>query len=113
MSQEQSLKKYSFITYILYILGLFTGVFAIVAIIMTYMKRGKMQGMWLESHANWQIKTFWLSFLGYMVVSILAYVLAADLLWLIYLVFALVFIWQTYRLIVGINALTQNKIING
>ena len=60
-----------------------------------------------------RLRHFGLVFLGYIIVSILAYILADDLLWFIYLIFALVFIWQTYRLIVGINALTQNKTVNG
>ena len=32
---------------------------SIIAVIINYVKRGDVRGTWLESHFDWQIKTFW------------------------------------------------------
>ena len=32
---------------------------SIIAVIINYVKRGDVQGTWLESHFRWQIRTFW------------------------------------------------------
>jgi uncharacterized membrane protein len=38
---------------------LVTGCPSIIAVIVTYVKRGDVRGTWLESHFCWQIRTFW------------------------------------------------------
>ena len=35
------------------------GVPSIIAVIMNYLKRDEARGTWLESHFNWQLRTFW------------------------------------------------------
>ena len=61
------------VTYALHALGLAIGAFgastvvgafifgwpSIIAVIINYVKRGDARGTWLESHFNWQIRTFW------------------------------------------------------
>jgi uncharacterized membrane protein len=32
---------------------------SIIAVIINYVKRGEARGTWLESHFDWQIRTFW------------------------------------------------------
>lgn len=102
-SKNENLKQYNLITYILYLVGFLVGVTGLIAIIMNYVKRDEMRGTWLESHVNWQIKTFWWCLLGYIVGAILTIVLIG------YLILFLVLVWQIYRLVVGINALTDNR----
>ena len=36
---------------------------SIIAVIMSYIKRGDMRGTWLESHCRWQLRTFWFGLL--------------------------------------------------
>ena len=36
---------------------------SIIAVIINYVKRGDVQGTWLESHFRWQIRTFWFGLL--------------------------------------------------
>jgi uncharacterized membrane protein len=103
MSTNDSLKQYNLITYILHLLGFFSGITPIIAVIMNYIKRDEMRGTWLESHCDWQIKTFWVSLIGYIVGAILMFVLIG------FAVLVVVFIWHVYRLIQGVIHLNDNK----
>lgn len=103
MSQMASLKQYNLITYILYLVGFLVGLTGIIAVIMNYIKRSEMQGTWLESHANWQIRTFWWGLLGYIIGYILTFVLIG------FVILLVVFIWQLYRFIKGLIALNENR----
>ncbi|QOW52323.1 MULTISPECIES: hypothetical protein [Acinetobacter] len=97
------LKQYNLITYILYIVGFFVGVTLIIAIIMNYLKRAEMRGTWLESHVNWQIKTFWVTLIAYLVGAVLTTILIG------FIVLLLAFIWHIYRLVKGLMALNNNQ----
>lgn len=97
------LKQYNLITYILYIVGFFVGVTPIIAIIMNYLKRAEMRGTWLESHVNWQIKTFWVMLIAYLVGAVLTTILIG------FIVLLLAFIWHIYRLVKGLMALNNNQ----
>lgn len=101
--QLEKLKSYQLITYILYLVSFVVGFTFIVAIIMNYLKRGDVKGTWLESHNDWQIRTFWWSLLGYIVGGLLTLVLIG------FVVLFVVFIWHVYRLIKGLMALNENK----
>ncbi|WP_419225151.1 DUF4870 family protein [Acinetobacter sp. A2] len=76
---------------------------SLIAIIMNYVKRNEMRGTRLESHVDWQIKTFWYSLIGYIVGFLLTAVLIG------YFIILVVFIWHVYRLIKGLIALNDNK----
>lgn len=97
------LKQYNLITYILYLVGFVVGITGLIAIIMNYVKRSEMRGTWLESHVDWQIKTFWYSLIGYIVGFLLTAILIG------YVIILVVFIWHVYRLIKGLIALNDNK----
>ena len=97
------LKQYNLITYILYLVGFVVGITVLIAIIMNYVKRNEMRGTWLESHVDWQIKTFWYSLIGYIVGFLLTAILIG------YVIILVVFIWHVYRLIKGLIALNDNK----
>jgi uncharacterized membrane protein len=96
--------KITHIIYALNALGFLTGgLTSIAAIIMNYVKRDDVKGTFLESHFNWQIRTFWWSLLwaviGFVTMVILVgfVILAADCIWVI------------YRIIKGWLALNENK----
>lgn len=97
------LKQYNLITYILYLVGFVVGITGLIAIIMNYVKRNEMRGTWLESHVDWQIKTFWYSLIGYIVGFLLTAILIG------YVIILVVFILHVYRLIKGLIALNDNK----
>lgn len=89
-AQIKSLKSLAQVVYILYALSYFTGITAIVGIIINYVKKDEVAGTWLESHFRWQIRTFWFSLLwaviGWLTLLILVgfVILFANFCWLIY-----------------------------
>ena len=43
---------------------------SIIAVIINYVKRGDARGTWLESHFQWQIRTFWYAVLASIVIGV-------------------------------------------
>ena len=103
MTDTAAYKQYNLISYIFHLLGFFLGITPLIAIIMNYIKRDEMRGTWLESHVNWQIKTFWFSLLGYILGGLLTVILIG------FVIIFLVFVWHVYRLVKGLIALNENN----
>jgi len=105
------------VTYALHALGLAIGAFgaatvvgsfifgwpSIIAVIINYVRRGDARGTWLESHFEWQIKTFWyavgLSTLIFISGLLLAIVLIGFAIWA--LGFFALGVWAIYRIAKG------------
>jgi len=105
------------VTYALHALGLAIGAFgaatvvgsfifgwpSIIAVIINYVRRGDARGTWLESHFEWQIKTFWyavgLSTLIFVSGLLLAIVLIGFAIWA--LGFFALGVWAIYRIAKG------------
>lgn len=78
------------IVYALHALGLVLGAFgaasvvgsflfgwpSIIAVIVSYVKRGDARGTWLESHFAWAIRTFWIAFAWAVLVALVSIPLA-------------------------------------
>lgn len=112
-----SLVNIAHIVYALHALGLAIGAFgaasvlgsflfgwpSIIAVIINYVKRSEARGTWLESHFDWQIRTFWWALLWALVVTAVSAVLAVVLVgiatWVLGL-FALG-VWAIYRVARG------------
>jgi uncharacterized membrane protein len=90
------------IVYILYFVAYFVGITAIVGVIIAHVQKGSGDAM-LESHYDFQIRTFWIGLLYLVVGTILAYVLVG------FLVLAWWFIWSLIRNIKGILALNESR----
>lgn len=90
------------IVYILYFIAYFVGITAIVGVIMAHVQNGSGNAM-LNSHYQFQIRTFWVSMLYLVVGTILAWVLVG------FLILAWWFIWSLIRNIKGILALNENR----
>ena len=90
LSREQSLKNIAIAGYALQAAFFISGISAIVAIVLAYIKRDDARGTWLESHFRWQIRTFWFAALwgaigGLLVIVLIGWViLFADMVWIIY-----------------------------
>jgi uncharacterized membrane protein len=76
---------------------------SIIAVILSYVKRGEARGTWLESHFSWQIRTFWWAALWAAVTAAVSFVLLIVLVgfatWFVGL-FALG-VWSVYRIARG------------
>lgn len=101
--EMRSRRTLTLIIYILQGLSFFIGVTAVVAIIMNYVKRGDMRGLWLESHFRWQIRTFWFALLWMVVGALLVVV------WIGYLILLANAVWAIYRIVRGVLNLLDNK----
>jgi uncharacterized membrane protein len=84
-----------------------TGWPSIIAVILNYVKRSEARGTWLESHFNWQIRTFWYALLWLVIGGILFVTVVgipfAIVLWLA------TGIWVLYRIIRGWLALSSRR----
>ncbi|HEX5338154.1 MAG TPA: hypothetical protein VFW53_06925 [Gallionella sp.] len=103
----QSLRSLTQVVYVLYALSYFTGVTAIVGIIINYIKKEEVAGTWLESHFRWQIRTFWFGLLWFVLAGTLFITIIG-----IPLAFAVWFgslCWIIYRVVKGWLNLNDNK----
>ena len=112
-----SLVRITHIVYALHAVGLCLGAFgaasvigsflfgwpSIIAVILNYVYRGDARGTWLETHFNWQIRTFWYALawaLLVMVVSIpLAIVIIGFGTWIVGM--TILGLWAIYRIARG------------
>ena len=104
--QSKNLSKDKDLTTLIYALqaiGYFIGITAVVAVIMNYVKKSDVEGTWLESHFNWQIKTFWFSILWF-VVGLLTAIFIVG-----YFILLANWVWGIYRIVKGWLALNDNK----
>jgi uncharacterized membrane protein len=115
------------VTYALHAVGLAIGAFgastvvgafifgwpSIIAVIINYVKRGDARGTWLESHFEWQIKTFWYALLWaafvFLLGALLVIVLVGFAIWALGL-FALG-IWAIYRIAMGWSRLSSRRAV--
>lgn len=102
-ADEDKLKNLAQLVYILQALSLVVGLTAVAAVIINYLKRDEVRGTWLESHFDWQIKTFWWMLIGVVVGWVLTLVLIG------FLILLAVWIWYIYRIVKGWLALNDNR----
>ena len=83
--------------------GFVFGLPSLVAVFLNYLKRGDVNGTWLESHFRWQIRTFWFTFLWLVVYGLLIItIIGIPVAWIL---IALLGLWVGYRVIRGWLAL--------
>lgn len=91
----ERLRTITAVVYALQAAAYFTGLTALVGVIINYVKLNDVRGSWLESHFRWQIRTFWWALLWFGI---------AALLWLVFvgmIVAGAAGIWIIYRIVKG------------
>jgi uncharacterized membrane protein len=102
--RERSIRTLAHVLYALYAVHWFTGgISGIVAIIVDYLKRPDAVGTPYAPHFEWQIRTFWMGLVGYVIGAILTLVAIG------FVVLAAVSIWMLYRIVKGWLYLYDNK----
>ncbi|WP_040727197.1 membrane protein [Thiomicrorhabdus sp. Kp2] len=91
------------IIYVLYLVSLLVGITSIVGVIMAYINKG--DGNYLDSHYQFQIRTFWIGLLY----TIIGVVLTAVMIGWIIILFVLV--WYIVRCVKGIKYLGKQESI--
>lgn len=119
----ESLRRWTQVIYGLHAFSLITGIVgaatvigafltgwpSIIAVILNYVKRADVRGTWLESHFQWQIRTFWYGLLwvalclGFIVITFGIGVIVA------WLPLVIITIWFVYRIARGWLALNAGQ----
>jgi uncharacterized membrane protein len=97
------------VAYVLHLLGACTGLLSIIALIINYAAKGS-HGDLIDSHHDWMIRTFWYTFLGFVIAWVLAFTfigiplagLLAFTAWL----------WYIYRHVKGLIFLLDSKAVS-
>ena len=100
---EAEIKKLAYVVYILQALSFVFLITAVAGIIINYIKQDDVKGSWLESHFEWQKRTFWYGLL-WMVLGVLSFFLLVQ-----WLIFPIVAIWLVYRIAKGWVYLVDGK----
>jgi uncharacterized membrane protein len=93
------------IVYVLYFAAYFTGITAVVGVIVAHLQVGRGDSF-LDTHYRFQIRTFWIGVLYLVVGTVLTFILIG------FLVLAWWFIWSLVRNVKGVLALNQNQPIS-
>ncbi len=89
--------------------GFVFGLPSLVAVFINYLKRGDVNGTWLESHFRWQIRTFWFTFLWLIVYGLLIItIIGIPIAWIM---IALLGLWVGYRVVRGWVALGDGRTV--
>jgi uncharacterized membrane protein len=91
------------VVYALYVLNAATGIAGIIGLIIAYLKRRDVTGTWLETHYQWQIRTFWIGIVAVIVGLILMKVFIGIL------IIVATGIWYIWRIIKGWTRLGSNR----
>ena len=115
MSQEPQLQhnppqvvqnaSLAMIIYVLYLVGFFTGITALVGVILAYVNRTNEPSAVVRSHFDYQISTFWWGLLWLTIGWITVWILVGYIVWLVWA------IWALYRCIKGLSALNRNEAV--
>ncbi len=102
--EMQTLKRLTATVYLCQILTfMLAGLPLLVGVAINFYKRNEVQGTWLESHFDWQIKTTWVALAGF-AFSGLTFEFGVGMLSLM-----VTLLWMIYRIAVGWYALTDGN----
>ena len=99
-------KDIAFANYILNLLGPFTGFTGFISVILGYLKRDDARGTFLESHYQYQLRSFWFGLLGLVIGFSTIIVFGLGL-----LIIALTGIWWMVRNAIGLKHLTEGNAV--
>jgi uncharacterized membrane protein len=87
--------------------GFVFGLPSLCAVFLNYLKRGDVNGTWLESHFRWQIRTFWFTLLWLVVYgALIITIIGIPIAWIL---IAILGLWVGYRVIRGWVALVDKR----
>lgn len=90
------------IVYVLYLSGVVVPLTPIIGVVMAYISRDEAE-TWLQSHYQFQIRTFWIGFLFGLIALVLSMVLIGLLL------FPLILVWYIVRCVKGLDAVSKRQ----
>ncbi len=107
VEELQALKRVTATVYLCQALSfIFATVPLLVGLAFNLYRRKEVQGTWLESHFNWQIKTCWVTLAG-LAFSAFTFGMGIGILTLFITIF-----WLVYRITIGWISLTDGEPVN-
>ena len=91
------------VVYILYFVSYVVGITALVGVVIAHVQIGSTADPMLRSHYQWQIRTFWIGILYFVIGVVLCFVVIGIFVLLFW------FIWTLVRNVKGMLALNENK----
>ena len=87
------------------------GLPSLLAVILNYARRAEVRGTWLESHFQWQIRTFWYALLWIGLTLLVGAPLTLILIgvYIVIMGFAIVGLWVAYRIVRGWLKLRERR----
>jgi uncharacterized membrane protein len=82
---------------------------SIIAVIINYVKRGDVQGSWLESHFRWQIRTFWFGALWIALCVLFVFLTLGIGVLFVWIPAGILAFWFIYRIARGWMALSSGR----
>jgi len=101
--EKKSEQNIATLVYALQAISFLIGISFIVAVVVNYVKIDDVRNTWLESHFQWQIRTFWFGLLWF-VLGVLTYMLVIG-----YFILFANAVWVIYRIVKGWLRLNDNK----
>lgn len=95
------------VIYALYAANLVFQIPIILAVVIAYLKRGDVEGTYLETHIRWQIRTFWLWLLMTVIGGLTWWVLGLG-----FLLLGFAYLWLIYRVVKGWLRLSNEEAID-
>lgn len=105
-AELESMRRLTHILYGLHTLAWFSGgTFAVIAVIINYIKRGDAPNALIRGHHDYQIRTFWWT---------VAWLVITAPLWLLFIApgwvaYSVIFLWYLYRFLKGWWRFAENK----
>ncbi len=100
---DNAARNFTWITYAMFALGLFTGLFTVVGVIMAYAKRGEFANSVYADHLQYLIRTFWIALLGVIVGFLLMVILIG------WVALIAIWVWYIYRIVMGAIRLNDGQ----
>jgi uncharacterized membrane protein len=99
----KALRELATVVYALQAASFLFGITLVAGVVINYLKRADAAGTWLESHFEWQIRTFWWT-LAWCAIGLLTSVILVG-----FVVLAAAAIWFIYRIAKGCIALSEHR----
>lgn len=93
------------LVYILYLVSFVLGLTSIIGLVFAYINRGQAED-WVASHYTYQIRTFWIGLLYFVIAFLLTMVMVGFLLLIV------VSVWYIVRCVIGLQKASQRQPID-
>lgn len=100
---SNKLAKMVVVVYWLYLVAIVVQIISIVGVVISYMSRESVKHTYLQSHIEYQIRTFWVGLLYFFISTLLTIIFIG------YFLIILTFLWYIVRNVKGLIAINKEQ----